>query len=251
MTKNIVYHGGEIKVFGRGETQVRNIQHIAATTTVDEARERLDAILSDRLLWFNPYRVADRELLACAERGKWSPFPSLTQMMVFHFKDIREILARQGTYKYDGIFLNVGNLDNETHFSVSSLTYPMSHMVTGQHVWALVNGRHLVSSNLDSIVGKNLFVSHAIRCCRINGGTRQAYRMHRLYGCEAKRAATVRESMCAAKLAMLNEVLCYPVHPDYLGNPCQSFDFAGPIRQAMASIRRFPTLSPPTIHIIR
>ena len=40
------------------------------TKTPEEAKQRLDSILSNNLLWFNPYRVADRTLLECAERGR-------------------------------------------------------------------------------------------------------------------------------------------------------------------------------------
>lgn len=45
-------------------------RNIPITATVEEAMRRLDAILTDKLLWFNPYRVADRALLDCAERGR-------------------------------------------------------------------------------------------------------------------------------------------------------------------------------------
>lgn len=222
----------------------------SATTTAEEAAKRLDAILSDRLLWFNPYRVADRVLLDCAERGRWSPFPALTQMMVFHFKEIREIPAQRGYSSYRGIVFNIGCHNGETHVNVNSLIYPMTHIVTRQPVWTLINDRHLVRSNVECLVGKNMFISHAVNCCRINGMTRQAYRMYRLFGNEARRATTIRKSMCAAKIIMLNEVLHSPTHPDYLGNPCNSFDYAGPIRHAIAAISRFPDVTPPATHII-
>lgn len=219
-------------------------------TDSDDARERLDAILSDRLLWFNPYRVADRPLIECAERGRCSPFPSLTQMLVFHFHDIQAVTGRQGISAYSGIFFHIGDSGKEHHFGVGSLSHPMTHMVTRKPVWTLINGRHMVSSSIHTLERKDVFISHAINCDRPQGGTRQAYRMHRLPANEAKRADVIRRRMCEAKIAMLEEVLRYAAHPDYLANPSPPFDYATPILRAMESIRRFPYSAPPAIHVI-
>lgn len=78
----------------------------AADGSVDEARERLEAILADKVLRFNPYRVSDEELVACAERGRWRPFPALTQMVVFHFLDIRAVKTH---HVFDAIFYRIGD----------------------------------------------------------------------------------------------------------------------------------------------
>lgn len=239
-----------VKAQPKPESGLYKMENNTISTTEEEARQRLDAILSDRLLWFNPYRVADRALLECADRGRWSLFPALTQMLVLHFKEIRDIPAQRGFPAYKGLFFSIGDLGEETHVSVSSLVCPMTHIVTRRPVWVLVNDRNLVRSNINRIEGRSLFVSHAITCCRESGEKRPAYRMYRLCGNEARCAAIVRRSMCAAKLTMLNEVLSYPAHPDYLGRSCRSFDYAGPIRKVMADISRFPDVSPPTTHII-
>lgn len=221
---------------------------IPATTTEEVARQRLEAILSDKLLWFNPYRVADRALIDCAERGRWSPFPAITQMMVFHFHQIQTAPAQNGIAAYDAVSFHIGNTDTVHHFGLKSLTHPFTHMVSRQPVWNLLNGQHLVESNIRRIQRKDIFVSHAINCVRVNNGTRQAYRMHRLSGSDAQQATTLRESMYTAKLTMLEEILQYPIHPDYLGNPCLSFDYTTPLRQAIAAIQRFPDATPPTTH---
>lgn len=78
----------------------------AADGSVDEARERLEAILADKVLRFNPYRVGNEELVACAERGRWRPFPALTQMVVFHFLDIRTVKTH---HVFDAIFYRIGD----------------------------------------------------------------------------------------------------------------------------------------------
>lgn len=222
---------------------------MAISFTDDEARCRLDAILHDRLLRFNPYRVSDKELLDCAERGRWSPFPSITQMMVFHFHDIRSVRrTRCGEYDYDAIFFHIGNSCEEYHFSLMSLTRPMTNTITRKPEWTLVNGRHLVASNIRRLVGRSAFVSHGIKCERMGGSYRQAYRMHLLLGPESRRADIVRRAMCDAKLAMLQEVLLYPYHPDYLGKEVVSFDYVTPIRQAIENIRNYPSAIVPANH---
>lgn len=210
-----------------------------ATATPAEAAERLDAILSDRLLWFNPYRVADADLLECAERGHWLPFPSITQMMVFHF--------HKSTQEFpDCLSFNIGMSDYEYHLNLNSLTMPMTHVVSRKPVWTLLNGCHLIPSNLHTLPGRSMFVSHAVICERITGKREPAYRMHRLYGGVCRRAAVIRESMCTAKIDMLQEVLAYPLHPDYLGNTCDRSGYASKIDCAIKQIRLFPTSTPPT-----
>lgn len=217
--------------------------------TPEEAWLRLEAIITDKLLWFNPYRVADRVLLECAERGRWSTFPAITQMLVFHFHDIRTMPIPDGRWQYDGLFFHIGNNDTEHHLSINSLTYPMTNRGTLRPEWTMINGHHLVPSNIHTLERKNVFVSHAICCNFYRGVTRQAYRMHRLYGSEDNKAKTIRESMVAAKLEMLEEVLTHAMLPEYLGNSCTSLNIATPLRQAMEAIRRFPKSVPPTTHI--
>lgn len=223
-------------------------RNMPETATEEEARERLEAILADKLLWFNPYRVPDRELLDCAERGRWLTFPSVTQMIVYHFHDIRMTKNRETGMFYEGLFYHLGDTDTESHFGVKFLTQTLTHRATRKQIWTLVNGRHLVPSNIHTLEGRDVFVSHALCCDCPRDGIRQAYRMHRLYGSESKRAATIRESMCVAKLEMLGEILRHAVLPEYLGNTCRTFDHATPLLNAMASIRYFPATTPPTTH---
>lgn len=116
--------------------------------------------------------------------------------------------------------------------------------------WILIDGKHLVPSNIGSLQHKTVFVSHAICCDRPQGGTRQAYRMHTLRGTQAMQANTIRASMCASKIEMLEEIMRHPHLPEYLGNPCRSIDITTPIRQTIADIRRYPCASPPATHII-
>lgn len=223
-------------------------RNVPKTATEEEARERLEAILADKLLWFNPYRISDRELLDCAERGRWLTFPSVTQMIVYHFHDIRMTRNRETGMLYEGLFYHLGDTDTESHFGVKSLIQTLTHRATRKPVWTLVNGRHLVLSNIHTLEGRDMFVGHALCCDHPGSGIRQAYRMHRLNGSESKRAATIRENMCEAKLEMLDEILRYAILPEYLGNACRTFDHATPLLNAMASIRRFAAVSPPSTH---
>ena len=221
------------------------IRNTRTTATPQEARQRLDDILSNKLLWFNPYRASDRQLLDCAERGRWLTFPSLTQMLVYHFSDIRPI-----TGSSEGLFFRIGNTDEELHLGIYSLTHPITHIVMKNPMWTLINGRHLVGSSIHTLEGKDCFISHALNGIRTSGAYGSVFRMNLLTGSETKRAATVRESMCEAKISMLNEVLRYPIHPDYLGNMCDTFDYRDPILRAIDAIRQFPSSTPPTVHVI-
>ncbi len=76
-------------------------------TDCDEvAMERLTLILSDKLLRFNPYRVGDEALLECATRGHWLAWPSITQMWIIHFQDIKSVREEK---TYDALFFKIGN----------------------------------------------------------------------------------------------------------------------------------------------
>ena len=92
--------------------------------TLSEAHERLNAILSDKVMRFNPYLVDDEALLECAERGHWLDFPSLTQMVVFHFHKIREVKSR---FTYDTIDFNIGQKKETLSLPLGQITRPMAH----------------------------------------------------------------------------------------------------------------------------
>lgn len=62
--------------------------------------------LVDKVLRFNPYRVGHEELVACTGRGRWQPFPALTQMVIFHFLDIRPVRTH---HDFDAIFYRIGD----------------------------------------------------------------------------------------------------------------------------------------------
>ena len=205
----------------------------------DEAMRRLGAILNDKLLKFNPYSVSDQALLDCAERGYWLPFPAITQMMVFHFHDIQRVSTTNGRSLYDGLFYHIGNTETKCHFGSFTLTHAMTHRATRGQTWTLIDGKHLVPSKLRSLQGKSVFVSHTICCDNQWGGVRQAYRMHTLRGTTEKRARTIRKSMCAAKIEMLQEMLRYPFLSEFLGNSCQNIDIANPIQRVINAIRNF------------
>lgn len=230
--------------------ELRRNATIEDTYNRDEASWRLEAVLSDKLLWFNPYLVPDRDLIECAERGYWLEFPSLTQMLIFHFHDIRAVRYNDGKSSYDALFFHIGNSSYEHHLGFQALTHPLTHRAARKPVWTLINGRHIVPSNIKRLEGKSVFIGHAISCEGIGMRKRQAYRMHLLYGSEAKRATIIRESMCEAKLEMLNELIHYSILPEYLGISNRTFDVATPVYQVMAAIQQFPSVARSTNHII-
>lgn len=218
-------------------------------TNPDEAaKDRLSAILSDKLLRFNPYRVADEVLLESVKRGYWRPLPSITQMVLFHFHDIQ--LTNTNNAAYYGLFFNVGNDTENHHYSIGTFTRPMTHLVSNQPIWMTLNGKHLTPSTIDKLTNKDVFVSHAINCRKISGKTYPSYRMNLMPKSTRAQAAMIRKSMIISKLTMLEEIMNNPTHPDYLAYTGQNFDFRTPILSAIAQIRQYPNSAPPTIHHI-
>lgn len=198
---------------------------------------RLQAILGDKILRFNPYSVDDATLLSCAERAVWRPWPALTQMVVFHFGDIRNV---KWTYPYEAIFFHVGEDTYETHLSLGSLTDPAAYIATRQQVHVTIDGRPLTNAGMaEKMCGNDYFVGHALRAEKPNGKTVLAYRMSRLRGTDHNKAETIRRCMLDSKITMLREILAHPYCTDYLQCSRDFIDYANPIRQAIDIISNF------------
>lgn len=204
---------------------------------VEEARRRLEAILADKVLRFNPYGVGDEALVACAERGRWRPFPALTQMVVFHFLDIREVMTH---HRFDAIFFRVGDSADEHYFPLGNLINPIYHHAHKKPVRTQINGKNITRSNIVRLQNRSFFVSHAISGSRFYPD-KLAYQMARLKGSVSKQADIIRQQMCLSKVAMLEEVLNYPQSSCYLGPVSTGFDYATPIRAALQSIAQYPS----------
>lgn len=211
----------------------------------DIARERLELILSDKLMRFNPYRVTDDALVECTGRGYWRPWPSITQMVIFHFQDLKLVCTDKTYY---GLFFKVGNSAEDFHFGFHTYAHAMAHIVSKNPIWMTLNGKHVTPSTIERLINRDVFVSHAINCNRGIGKIRPSYRMHLLYGSVSRQAKIIRQAIVQSKLSMLEEVLQFPSHPDYLAYSGKSFDYRTPVLSAINSIRHYPKATPPTIH---
>lgn len=207
-------------------------------TSKEEVCRRLQAILEDKVLRFNPYSVDDETLLACVERAVWQP--SLTQMVVFHFHDIRRIKWER---PYDAIFFHVGNDSQELHLPVNSLTNRLTYSATLQQIHVTINGNVLTNQNMvEKMQGKDYFISHALPTKTIGRSNRPAYRMFQLRGDEHQKAELIRQLMIESKITMLKEVLAHPYTPQYLCCERNFIDYTTPITAAIESIQRFPDI---------
>lgn len=207
-----------------------------------EVWARLQAILSDKVLRFNPYLTDDGTLLACAERARWLPFPSLTQMTVFHFHHIRKV---EWEYPYEAISYSIGNDVRELLMPLSSLTDKVTYTASRRQIHVTINGRPLTNSNMvEHIQGRDYFVSHALMAHKRDGRMAPAYRMFRLKGDQSQKASTIRTKMIESKVSMLNEILAYPHSPDYLQCSRDFIEYAAPISAAIAAILGFPEVNP-------
>lgn len=206
-------------------------------TSTDEVWSRLHAILSDRVLRFNPYTVEDETLLACAERGRWQPLPSITQMVVFHFHDIKKV---EWKYPYEAISCHIGNDKQELQIPLSSLTEQVTYTATRRLIHVTVDGKPLTNRNMvEKMQGKDYFVSHALMAQKAGAGQVPAYRMSKLKGNQEQRADTIRISMVMSKIAMLKEIMANPHCPDYLQCSKNFIDYTTPIQEAISIIRSF------------
>lgn len=203
----------------------------------EEVRGRLKAILDDKILRFNPYSVDDETLLSCVERAVWQPKPALTQMVVFHFHEIRKV---EWIYPYEAIYFHVGESSQETHLPLSALTDRVTYIANRRQVHVAVDGRPLTNGNMvKRLCGKDYFVSHALQAEKPNGKKVLAYRMFCLKGGSSERAEKIRQSMIESKKYMLHEILAYPYCSEYL-QCCRDFiDYGSPIRQALDAISAF------------
>lgn len=211
------------------------------TNCDDVAMERLKLILSDKLLRFNPYRVGDEALLECASRGHWLTWPSITQMWIFHFQDIKLVHEEE---RYDALFFKIGNYPETYHYGINTFSCSMTHLVSKRRVWMTLNNRHITPSTVEKLVNRDVFVSHSINCRKPSGKIFPSYRMHLLSGSVSRRADVIRRSMIQAKIAMLEEMMNYPAHPDLLAYTGKTLDLHTPILSAIEAIRQYPNASP-------
>lgn len=201
--------------------------------------ERLEKILSDKVMRFNPYLVDDRTLLESASRGRVLPLPSLTQMVIFHFLDIRKVCK---SFTYEAIFYRIGNSPETHHISISALTSSLTHYFTKRPAHSRFNTRNITNfSIVEKMQNRSFFVSNFILGTRGLEKLTIGYRFHRLKGNEQAQAKLIRHSMCDAKIEMLNEVLTYPWSECHLKMAPDSFDYRPPLLRAIEIIKIFPS----------
>lgn len=209
-------------------------------TSPEEVLGRLNAILGDKVFRFNPYAVDDATLLACVERAVWLPWPALTQMVVFHFHDIRTI---EWKIPYEAIFYHIGNDPEEKHLSINSLTNRFTYTATLHQVHVTVNGRVLTNEKMvERMQHKDYFISHALPSRTESGKSRPAYRMFRLKGSDNQKTELIRQQMIESKISMLQEILAHPYAPQYLHCSRNFINYEANIKAAIDTIRHFHDL---------
>lgn len=203
----------------------------------EEARRRLDMILGDRIMRFNPYLVDDRRLVDCAQRGRWSPWPSLTQMVIIHFGELEYKIAGVAAKT---IAFRIGDDTEENQMPVWRLASQVTYLASLQTIRSQVNDRNITNIKMvENLQGKSYFISHVLQSRSAGGSLTAAYRMYRLSGDIGKQAELIRRTMCEAKVTMLEEVLKYPYAQEYLRCSRTLFDYRTRIMRAIDIIRHF------------
>lgn len=201
------------------------------------SKKRLETILSRRRLLFNPYAVSDKRLIELLPTVGWGNEFDLTQLVILKFTRLR--MEPKGRFP-GGIFMDVGNLYADVFVPAGVIKSGVTANDSLHKERSMLGRRKLRSdSDLETLVGETVFVSHTIRgVWNCNG--KIAYRMHRLRGNLEKDARIIRETICSAKIEMLERLLAYPECPDYLDCSRNLFDYETPVLRAMEVIRKYP-----------
>lgn len=203
---------------------------------------RLDAIMSRRRLSFNPYTVDDERLLEIANTTGWGGTFDLVQIVVLRFT---QLLIADNTRGFDGIFMQVGNSKDAIFLPAWRLKLGVTAFDTLRHESTQLNHRSILhDEQIEKLVGKSVFVSHTIPGRTIRGIPNVAYKMHRLKGAVEEDAATIRKSMCDAKIEMLTRLRDNPGCRHYLDCSPDLFDFQTRINQAIHLISHFSEATP-------
>ena len=202
------------------------------------SEERLERILSDKIMRFNPYLVDDQTLLDCAARGRMQPLPSLTQMMIYHFLDIKYV---RRNFIYEAIFYRIGNSPEVFHTSLSSLISSISHYCHKGPVHSKFNSSNLTNDSMvEKMQNRSFFVSNVILGTRNFNTLGLGYRFHRMKGNDHSQADTIRRSMCNAKIEMLNEMIEYPWSDCLLKISSNVPDYTHILLHAIDIVKSFP-----------
>ena len=167
--------------------------YIPPKNDIEYSRSRLDAIMRRRRLSFNPYTVSDSRLLEIAHTTGWGNDYDLTQIVVIRFTRLAPI---DYTKRYGGIYMTIGNSGEEIYLPGWEIASPGPAIDSGRIERFMLGKRILYNDrDIEWLVGKKVFVSHAIRVGSISGAVRLAYRMHRLCGNPGKDAATLLKAL--------------------------------------------------------
>lgn len=217
--------------------------HRIPVNNLENSLLRLDRIMSRRRLSFNPYTVSDTKLLELVSTTGWGNEFDITQMVRMYFTRLRRV---QDTRNFDGIYFTLGQSDQEIFIHARLLKQGITADDNLHHERCML-GKHILRTDedIESLVGKTVFVSHTIRG-HYRDHSDIVYRMHRLYGNISRDATTIRRSMCEAKLEMLQRVRDYPECKHYLDCNPTLFDFYSRINAAIELIKHFPDVGTPT-----
>lgn len=206
----------------------------------ERAFARLESILNDKVMRFNPYSVSDDVLLACVERARWLPWPTLVQMVVFSFKGIIGDVEGDNIGK---LVFNIGNESIDRSIPIGALLKRYTHRGSRQQIRCQYNGRNITNSKMiEDLIGKDCFISYSLIGEDHRGNLYVVYRMFSLRKNSCLRAQQIRQLMCEAKVMIAQEIINYPWAPEYLHCRRSLIDFMTPISQFINTVEEFPNV---------
>lgn len=214
---------------------------------VPYGKMRLEKILNNPRLRFNPYLVGDDELLRYIGNNMWDDDEIVDQSVVIRFTGIRKVEWIKG--EYDAIFFNIGSTGNEQFMSIVSLINKVFPSDSDAPSYSTVDGKRLKSPGaVKKLVGRLFYVT-----CRIPGLTTwgrsvRFYQLHSLEGNRHEVANKIRRLMCESKITMLERVIKHSNYYKYISCQRNIFDFETPLRKMIAQISAFiPSYSFPIL----
>lgn len=202
-------------------------------------RKRLEMFLTDKCLLFNPYSVSAKTLLDGIEKMRWRGLFSLTQMLFLHIDEV--IIEGSGLSARESIAYRIGDSKEVIKENMSAFTVRNTAADSLKQIRSMIDGRPVTkTSQIRSLVGKTVFVSHKITTVKPRGNYGRAIAMHKLTGEIINDAAIIRNAIISSKLEMLKRLKEYPRAHIYLdGEPETHVDIATPINHLIEEIRQY------------
>lgn len=199
------------------------------------SKMRLERILSSTKLNLNPYKLQNLDLIETLNNYIWGNSFEIVDCMIARFIEIQNI---DWINPFKAIIYKIGDSEYEDFIPINRFIYGMKANDSGEDIYFSLNGHRFLSyQQVESLIGKRVFISHYIWGTDIWGKSRAVWRMHSLSDDLEHDAEVIRCEFSKAKIEMLTRMLNYPECSDYLFCDKNLFDIKTPITLLIEKIK--------------